>query len=467
LTRRQFLKLAATCSAAIPAMASAHGVSAVGAPALIRARGDAARPNVVLVVVDALRADHVSANGYAREVTPNLDRLVAGEGVTFRQASTASPWTYPANAAVMTGRLPFRLNATWDNTTLPPGELTLAEVLQRAGYATAGFVSAPFTRGVPNGFGQGFQVYDDWVAHQNVLESNLLAGVINARAQTWLNSWSGGTQPLFLFLYYFDPHTWYNPPAPYDLRYDPSYTGALTPGVYRNGEDVVGGKLVPTPRDVEHLLALYDGEIAYWDAMFGSMLDYLRGRGLLDNTLLLVTSDHGDMFGEHGKWTHGNCLYEEVLRVPLLMRHSGVIPKGVVVEAPAQSMDIMPTILDWLSLDVPDGLDGVSLRALAEGRSAPDRDVFSEIEGSSVPGHWAYWLAPRSDLRSIRRGSYKYIHHVREGSADELYLLKAASPYETENLISLDPVTAQQMRQALFARFRIPAHEVTLPLILR
>ena len=467
MSRRRFLKLAATYAAAVPVVAPLQRATATGVPAIIRARGEAAKPNVVLVVADALRADHVSANGYARDVTPNLDRLVAGEGVTFRQATTVAPWTFPANAALMTGRLPFRLNATWDNTTLAPNELRLAEVLQRVGYATAGFVSAPFVRSAPHGFGQGFQVYDDSVSYKGVLESGSLAASVNAAAQSWLRAWSPGTQPLFLFLYYFDPHTWYNPPPPYDTRYDSSYTGTLTPNVFRNGEDVVSGKIVPSSRDVEHLLALYDGEIAYWDAMFGSMLDFLQGRGLLDNTLVLVTSDHGDMFGEHGKWTHGNCLYEEVLRVPLLMRYSGVIPRGAAVDVPVQSMDIMPTVLEWLGLNAPAGVDGASLRALAEGRAAPPRDVFSEIEGSSEPGHWASWLAPRSDLRSIRRGNHKYIHHVRDSSADALYLLGSASPYETTNLIDADPATAQQMRRALFAQYRIAPHEVALPFVAR
>ena len=467
MPRRRFLKLAATYGAVGPlAVVLQRGLD-IGAPASIRARGDAARPNVVLVVTDALRSDHMSANGYGRSVTPNLDQWIAAEGVTFRQTTTASPWTFPANAALMTGRLPFRLNATWDNTVLPASALTLAEILRQNDYLTAGFVAAPFVRAAPHGFGQGFQVYDDSVSYKSVLESSGLSAQLNVAAQSWLASWSPGTQPLFLFLYYFDPHTWYNPPPPYDTLYDPGYTGTLTPGVFRNGEDVVSGKIVPSSRDVAHLLALYDGEIAYWDAMFGSMLDFLQGRGLLDNTVVLVTSDHGDMFGEHGKWTHGNCLYEEVLRVPLLMCYSGVIPRGAAVDVPVQSMDIMPTVLEWLGLDAPAGLDGASLRALAEGRVAPPRDVFSEIEGSSEPGHWASWLAPRSDLRSIRRGNHKYIHHVRDSSADELYLLGPASPYETTNLIAADPATAQQMRQALFAQYRIAPHEVTLPFVAR
>ncbi len=127
----------------------------------------------------------------------------------------------------------------------------------------------------------------------------------------------------------------------------------------------------------------------------------------------------------------------------------------------------MPTVLDWLGLDTPANLDGMSLRSLAEGRGAPDRDLFSEIEGVSNPSHWAYWLAPRSDLRSIRRDNHKYIHHVRNGVADELYLLGSTSPYETNNLIDADPATAQQMRQSLFERYHLASHEVVLPCVAR
>ena len=207
MARRRFLKLAATYGAVGPLAAVLQRGPDIGAPALIRARGDAARPNVVLAVTDALRSDHVSANGYGRSVTPNLDRWIAAEGVTFRQAATASPWTFPANAALMTGRLPFRFNATWDNTVLPASALTLAEILRQNGYLTAGFVAAPFVRAAPHGFGQGFQVYDDSVSYKGVLESSGLSAQLNVAAQSWLASWSPGPQPLFLFLYYFDPHT--------------------------------------------------------------------------------------------------------------------------------------------------------------------------------------------------------------------------------------------------------------------
>jgi arylsulfatase A-like enzyme len=149
------------------------------------------------------------------------------------------------------------------------------------------------------------------------------------------------------------------------------------------------------------------------------------------------------------------------------MRYPGVIPRGAAVDAPVQNMDLMPTLLDRLGLDTPAGLDGASLRSLAEGRGGPSRDVFSEIEGSSDPSHWAYWLAPRSNLRSIRQGNHKYIHHVRDDASDEMYVLGSASPYETSNLIDADPVTAQKLRQVLFERYHLPSHEVVLPCVAR
>lgn len=195
------------------------------------------------------------------------------------------------------------------------------------------------------------------------------------------------------------------------------------------------------------------------------MLTFLQGLNLLDNTLIILTADHGDMFGEHGKWTHGNCLYEEVLRVPLLMRYLGVIPSGTVVNQPVQSMDLTPTILDWLGIEIPADIQAVSLRALAEGQSAPTRDIFSEIEGVSDPQHWAYWQAPRTPLRSVRRDNWKLVHHVSQLVADELYLLNATSPYETVNLIDSEPALVRELHQSIFDRYHL--RQSYLPLTAR
>lgn len=456
LNRREFIKGCAGATASL----AAGAVRPQSAPGLLRVRDG--RPHIIFIVTDALRYDHVGANGYHRDTTPELDQWVADAGVTFRHATSAAAWTFPSTAAMMTGRLPVRLGANWNHTTLAAGVPTLAERLAAAGYTTAGFTSAPFSR-ANRGLGRGFAVYDDSLALLP-LDAQGQAAQLNALAQQWLAAWHGA-EPLFLFLYYFDIHTWYHPPAPYDVRYDTTYTGALTPAAYRNGEPVVSGTLMPTPRDIEHLIALYDGEIAYWDAMLGQMLATLEGRGLLDNAAVIVTSDHGDMFGEHGLWTHGNSVYEEVVRIPLLMRYPGVTAAGLTVDAPAQNTDIMPTLLEWAGAAPVAGLDGVSLSAAATGQTVAPRDVFSEVDGVTDPADWAYWLAPRDTLHSIRRGDYKFIQHVGHEAADELYRLGPTSPYEQQNILAAEPEVAAQLRAAVTAKFAM--QHVRLPAVRR
>jgi arylsulfatase A-like enzyme len=294
-------------------------------------------------------------------------------------------------------------------------------------------------------------VYNDSVANWPV-HMNGQAAQINTLGQTWLDGWAGD-KPLFLFLYYFDTHTWYKPPAPYDTLYDPTYEGTVGPEIYQNGERVVMGSLELTPRDVEHLIALYDGELAYFDARLGEMFAYLKGKGILDNAVIAMTADHGEMFGEHDLWTHGNCLYEETLRVPLLLRHTAAPRPGVKLDAMAQNMDIGPTMLDWAGALDGTQLDGISLRPAMEGATPGARDIYSEIEGVTNPLHWAYWLAPRDSLRSARRENYKYIHHIGNDAADELYVVGKNSIHEGTNVIASEPAKAAELRAAIQARY--------------
>lgn len=223
----------------------------------------------------------------------------------------------------------------------------------------------------------------------------------------------------------------------------------MTPDVYRDGQDVVAGLITPTARDLEHVLALYDGEITYFDFYLGEMLTYLQNNNFLANALVMATSDHGDMFGEHGLWTHGNALYEEVLRVPLLMRYPGVIAPGLVVNAPVQNMDLMPSILDWAGIPIPTEVQAVSLRPLAEGGGMPARDIFSEQDGMIDPNGWAAWIAPYENLRAVKRNGWKFIHHQGFSASDELYLLNAGSLYESDNQVLGQPVLAQELLQAV------------------
>ncbi len=414
----------------------------------------ATMPNIIFVVVDALRADHVSSYGYERPTTHNLDAMMAAEGVRFEQAITASSWTYPSNAAMLTGRMPSRLGVDWSSfeSSIPASETLLAEHLQDAGYYTAGFVNN-FYLTDSFGFNRGFDVYE-------TLRGSEKAEDLNSLALNWLESqWvpQGRPQPLFLFLYYYDPHTWYNPPPPYNTIYDNNYSGPLTTDVYQHGQPVVAGDIVPTARDTEHLIALYDGEITYWDHHFGQIMAQLEGRGLLEDSIIVVTSDHGQMFGEHEKWVHRNSLYEEVLRVPLFIRYDGVTRKGHVAAAPVTTMDLMPTILNLVGLPIPNGLDGLSLRYQAQGGPAnPNRLIFAEMESELSPSAPGHWIAPPSDLRSVRRGDWKYIHHVGPDASGELYELQPDSLYEQEDLAEAEGEMRENLLGRLRLQFRLP-----------
>lgn len=429
-------------------------------------------PNVILIFVDALRSDHVSAYGYERDTTPNLDAFIADQGVCFQNVTTTAPWTCPAVAATLTGRNPSNLGVSWDTTadSIPQEENTLAEYLRDAGYYTVGFANNYCTQG-RLGFDQGFDVYDDYLAYEHTTSNKARAELVNERVGDWLeNTWAteiSGTQPLFLFIYYFDPHTWYDPLPPYDTLYDSTYTGTLTSEVFQNGRDVVSGEIAPTARDIEHLIALYDGEITYWDDHLGQALTQLENTHVLGNALIIVMSDHGEMFGEHNQWVHGGSLYEEVLRVPLLMRYTGVISPGLVVTTPVQNMDVMPSILDWVGGDIPDNLQAVSLRPLVEGETSQlGRDVFSEVDASPGPDS-PFWIAPPVAMRSIRRDQWKLIHRVGNSDTDELYQLNPNSIYEADNLILSEPALAQELHQAVLDWFDISMHQVYLPGVIK
>jgi arylsulfatase A-like enzyme len=411
-------------------------------------------PNIIMITVDTLRPDHLPAYGYTRTTSPNLDAYVTNQGAVFTSATSPAPWTCPANGGMLTGHNAGRLGVSWRNVYLRQSVYTLAEYLHDAGYVTGGFVTNSCVS-ANYGYAQGFDYFDDSLITRP--HSDTLAAVVTDLAITWTQSYSS-SQPLFLWVYYMDPHTWYNPPPPYDVLWDSTYTGTVTPEVYDDGYGVITGQLVLTPRDLQHVLALYDGEISYTDEQLGRLMGYLDSRHILDNALVIVTADHGEMFGEHGKWVHGNSQYEELLRVPLLMRYTGVITPGLVITTPVQSMDLMPTVLDYLGIPISSttALQALSLRPLLEGPPpAEPRPVFSEVDAVTDPNHWAYLIAPRIDLRSMREGDWKYIFHVTEPVSDELYLLNPASPYETTNLIQSEPARAARMRQAIMNWFGI------------
>jgi arylsulfatase A-like enzyme len=427
-----------------------------------RAKNNQDQPNIIFIIFDALRADHVSAYGYPRQTTPTVDSRLAAKGVLFSEATAISSWTKISNASMLSSRLPMELFAVWEQTNDPilNSQTLLAEYLRDAGYNTAGFIDSWFMR-AQFGFAQGFDTYE-------------IVGVdgdsINNLAITWLDEHgyqSGNSgDPLFLFLYYYDPHSEFVPPPPFDTMFDPDYTGPITGEIFGHGKDVVSGDLILSERDLEHVIALYDGDIAYSDHFLNIMLDDLETRGFLENSLIVFSSDHGEMFGEHDKWIHRNSLYEEVLRVPLIFRYDGILPEATVFSPPVDHLDVTPTILDLAGIPIPPHMQGRSLVPLMTGAktSLTERPIYALMAGENDPHGDAYWIAPRVNLYSVKEDGYKLIH-TQQSSEHEVFAVEAESLYERENVANVEAERAAAMWGDLREKFSLPTEFLFLPIV--
>jgi len=357
------------------------------------------RPNVLLISVDTLRADHLSTYGYGRETSPRIDALAA-EGVLFETVVSSTSWTLAAHAALFTA-LPDSVHGAFTpEDRLAPDRVTLSERLGDAGYRTAGFYSGPFLHPA-FGLDQGFE---EWVsctqadvehgsaeterlrglrqrnrradvAHEDVTSPLLLAGVRDFLERRTREE---DGRPFFLFVHMWDPHYNYIPPPPYDTLWDPDYTG-----------DVDGRGLWSFPasteelaaRDLAHLIALYDGEITFTDHHIGLMLDELDARGLREDTLVVLTADHGEEFFEHGSYGHHRTLTDDVVRIPLVLRWPGRLTAGLRVPAQVRIQDVAPTILALAGVPGFEVAWGRDLGELLEGggASGSDRPAISEL----------------------------------------------------------------------------------------
>ncbi len=390
-------------------------------------RGEAP-PNLLLVSLDSTRADHVSAYGHRAPhapdatSTPALDRL-ASEGVLFEHALATTSWTLPSHAALFSGAPDLVHAVELDEQALPAGLPTLAERLARAGYRTAGLHSGPYLDrryGFARGFERYLACYGDELtraaaaaraARERVVElersgapyealvpAYQLAGEaqralevasqrdvsspnVLAAARAELARMADDERPFFLFVHLFDPHYDYVPPPPFDRRFDPSYDGAIDGrDFFRNPlvstfETGAGGapgdrRRVVSDRDLEHLRALYTGDLAASDAAIGVLLDDLDALGVADETLVVAVADHGDEFFEHGGIGHRRTLYEEVLRVPLILRLPGRLPAGARSATPVSVADVAPTALALLGLDAGE-VGGFSLLPVLDGAARP------------------------------------------------------------------------------------------------
>lgn len=360
--------------------------------------------NVVLISIDTCRADHLSCYGYKRQTTPHID-AVARDGVLFRQALSPVPFTRPAHSSMLTGTYPPTHGVRLNNTEiLADDNVTLAEILREAGYQTAAFVSG-FPLDAKFGLSQGFDTYDCRFTRNMAGSSEpaeRTAEDVSRPALAWLEQHAA--KPFFLFLHYYDAHLPYEPPPPYASDY------ANEP---------------------------YSGEIAYVDSWIGQVVDRLRALGAYDNTLLVITADHGESLGEHGESSHGYFVYQSTQHVPLVIRapHGR---KGREFTGRVSLVDLMPTVLDLTGLKTPAAVQGASLRNGLEGGRAPDVPRALYLE-SLQPAQFQC-----SPLNGIVEGPWEYIRAPRQ----ELYDL-TKDPDEKSNVIESEPQVAQRLRQRL------------------
>lgn len=355
--------------------------------------------NILLVSIDTLRADRLGLYGHDRDTSPALDALAAAGG-SFTRARAPAPWTLPSHAAMFTGRYPSSVGVgirqssrfAWLSAVdrLDEERSTLAEILQAAGYRTGAianniFISRRF--GLAQGFGDFFPGTHR-TAEQTVDEAIL-----------WMER--APDRPFFLFVHFIDVHD-YEAPAPFLERWvDPSYDGYFSRGPFQKHEVISDQIPALGEADLEYLRARYDGAIRYVDQQLGRLLTWLDETGRLDTTTVVVTSDHGEELGEHGGTGHGFTLYEEQLRVPLVVRGNASLElaRGVVAAEPVSLVDITPTLLDLAGLPVPSDLEGRSLRPALEGRPLPPRPVFAEAT------NW-------NNTAAVVENGYKYIAHA-------------------------------------------------------
>jgi choline-sulfatase len=358
-------------------------------------------PNLLLVTVDTLRADHVGAYGDAKAQTRAFDRL-AREGVLVEEAVAQVPQTRPSHASILTGRYPYE-HGVRDNAAGPiaPGMPTLATVLKAAGYDTAAFIGAyPVSRS--SGLDRGFDVYDDPFEKAADGRTERRAQEVVDRAVGWLGR--ARSRPFLLWVHLFDPHAPYTPPPPFAGRF--------------NGRP-------------------YDGEVAYADSQVERLLAWLDRSGQRQRTLVVVTSDHGEGLGQHGEEEHGILVYDSTLHVPLVLSWPGRLPPGTRVRGQFRSVDLLPTLLELLGVPAPRTSGASRAGVLAHGGPIPDNESYAESLYGEIHFGWA-------KLRALRSQEWKYIEAPRA----ELYRLRE-DPGEARNVLASRGQVASGLRQSL------------------
>ena len=380
--------------------------------------------NVVLIVIDTIRADHLACYGYPLPTSPSIDAF-ASEATLFEQTVTSSPLTLPSMSAMLTSTYPVFNNVRYNGMFfLSDASITLAEILKKNDYETAAFIGG-FPLDSKFRADQGFDLYDDdfsnsaqkrkygWIGHL-VDDFERTGAEVNQQAFKWLDKI--GNKRFFLMVHYFDPHLPYTPPSPYDEDFE-----------------------IP-----------YDGEVAYTDRQIGGLLEKLEELGLKKNTLIVLTGDHGESLGTHDEITHGEFIYDTTVMIPLIIYHAERIPKGRRISTMVRSVDIMPTVLDFLGIPDSPHTQGRSLLPALEGKLEEKPALLEATlyyyEGKNL-GRQPMMIT------GLRTSQWKLMHVALErdgkpGWVGELYDV-ANEPLEMTNVSKENPETFNNLIEEL------------------
>jgi arylsulfatase A-like enzyme len=438
------------------------GTVGLWANPLLTTHGPKNRPNVLVYLIDTERADHASLYGYTRDTTPFLSKL-GGQGLVFEDCQVQAPRTKQSTASLMTSLYSYTHGIVHDYDTIPKGSTTLAEQLRAAGYVTASIVANPFA-GRITGLGRGFDYLAEWAvvqryrtdAHDRGTDSE----AVNKIAFPWLEQHKD--EPFFLYAHATDPHAPYRPPTGFEEKFaNPSETPEFDRNYKRLGGKIkyAGGTVVSHAgarqagvdpnRFIRRAIDRYDGEILHNDSSLKQLVSKLKQLGILDNTLIVVVSDHGEEFWEHGWTSHGHSLYQELTHAVFLMWNPKLIPVPRRISDPVQLIDLLPTVLDLLGVKIPDVVEGQSLAPFAKGqvfrrRSPVMTSRFADPEAKKI----GFVPENRIDAIAFLDANWKLIYREKgdEAGVSKLELYdRRTDREETKNLAAQNPREVNQL----------------------
>ncbi|MFC2091224.1 sulfatase [Elusimicrobiota bacterium] len=384
-------------------------------------------PNIIMILSDTLRKDHLGCYGHKRNTTPNID-LFAENAILIKNAFAQSPSTKPSVASLFTSKYPSQHHVTYNEDSLNLSYMTLAEILKQNKYMTAGFIENSVID-KRFGFSQGFS---EWIMddRRHKVATSEPMTEFDEKISSWLDKYRG--RPFFLYMHYIDPHNPHNAPKPFNNFFSKEYTDRI-PNFKGKSPEIIKRHFYKNKRDLEHLISFYDNEIRYIDSRFGELINKLKKLDILDNSIVIFLSDHGEGFLEHDNFAHSYSVYGELINIPLIIRFPKLSQKDY-TEDHVQHVDIMPTIMHVLKINTDALLfEGRNILAESNNKAA----IFSEHLRRG-------WGIPQQCIIS---GNWKLIYGLESGDYSLFDIKK--DPLDYENIIGLHSEIADTLKSYL------------------